>query len=119
MLTSVAQLKQKILDCINFLETNELIHLLTSKDENLTLTIKHTVSSLKEDIIKDIEKVNNYTLADFMKDNLNLMLRTEFSQQIQPVKNKNKSLISEIKISVLVNKKEANLALKAIHDKFY
>ncbi len=26
---------------------------------------------------------------------------------------------SEIKISVLVNKKEANLALKAIHDKFY
>ncbi len=100
MLTSVAQLKQKILDCINFLETNELIHLLTSKDENLTLTIKHTVSSLKEDIIKDIEKVNNYTLADFMKDNLNLMLRTEFSQQIQPVKNKNKSLISEIKISV-------------------
>ncbi len=28
MLTSVAQLKQKILDCINFLETNELIHLL-------------------------------------------------------------------------------------------
>lgn len=98
--TQPTLLKEKILDCIHLLETNELILFLGNKDEEFALTMKYTMSSLKEDILKEIEKVNNYSITDFTKDNLNDMLRNEFSKQIQPAKNKDKSLISELKIYI-------------------
>ncbi len=93
-------LKQKILDFIYLFETNEIIQSLTNISEDLLLTVKHNISFLKEDILKNLDKINNYSITEFVKDNLNSMLRTEFSKQIQPVKNRTKSLISELKISI-------------------
>ena len=98
MLSFGISLKQKTLECIHLLETNRFILFLNSKNEDLMITIKYTISSLKEDILKELEKANNYSVVNFIKDNLNSILRSEFSKQIQPVKNKDKSLISELKI---------------------
>lgn len=104
-------LRQDTLTFINFLETNELVKLLEDKSEDLLLNIRHSISSLQDDILNNLDKMINYSITEFVKDNLNFILRTEFSKQIQPVKNKTKALVSEIKITDDKNLDTLNLSI--------
>lgn len=92
--------KKTILFYINFLQNKVVTSLSKYKNNKLLHTIKHTINSLNDIIVNEIDKSSNYTVFEFMNDNLNEILRKEFANQIQPVKNKNKSLISELKIYI-------------------
>lgn len=92
--------RETILFYINFLKDKVLSILLEENNEKLLHSIKHTINSLNDLIENELDKSKGYSVSEFVKDNLNQILRQEFSTQIQPVKNKDISLISNLKLNI-------------------
>ena len=90
-------------------EFYSLIKLIPGKLDNIVKNNYTNKDDLKEQqyIVKQIiskinlmsEKLDNYSLEDFQKNYISGTLNLEFSEQIQPVKNKNSDLESNIIIT--------------------